>query len=188
MKRMVSNQTIQNFEGRITALEQGTDAVSGTNNGTNWTSITINEDTYNIPQGTQYTAGTNINISSGVISATDTTYTAGDNIDITNGAISLDTAISVNTLEAISSITTDFLATNYIELAEGNIQFLNAANIRSLYVINDDKPFEISTYTGSNVTFSTNGLVSIRTKDGESYTTYTFKADGIYIGDTKITN
>lgn len=35
------------------------------------------------------TAGSNINISNGVISATDTTYTAGTNIDITNGVISV---------------------------------------------------------------------------------------------------
>lgn len=40
------------------------DAVSGTNDGTNWTSITIGEDTYDIPAG----AGA--------------TYTAGDGIDI----------------------------------------------------------------------------------------------------------
>lgn len=35
------------------------------------------------------TAGSNIDISNGVISATDTTYTAGTNIDITNGVISV---------------------------------------------------------------------------------------------------
>ena len=38
--------------------------------------------------GTTYTAGANISINNGEISATDTTYTAGTNISITNGVIS----------------------------------------------------------------------------------------------------
>ena len=36
------------------------------------------------------TAGSNITISNGTISATDTTYTAGNGISIVNGVISLD--------------------------------------------------------------------------------------------------
>lgn len=39
-----------------------------------------------------YTAGSNVTISNGVISATDTTYTAGTGIDITSGVVSVDTA------------------------------------------------------------------------------------------------
>ena len=38
-----------------------------------------------------YTAGSNVTISNGVISATDTTYTAGTGIDITSGVVSVDT-------------------------------------------------------------------------------------------------
>lgn len=37
---------------------------------------------------TVYTAGDNVSITDGVISATDTTYTAGDNVTITDGVIS----------------------------------------------------------------------------------------------------
>ena len=40
--------------------------------------------------GTEYTAGDNITIKDGVISATDTTYTAGTGIDITEDVISVD--------------------------------------------------------------------------------------------------
>ena len=41
-----------------------------------------------IPEVITYTAGSNVTITNGEISATDTTYTAGDNITITNGEIS----------------------------------------------------------------------------------------------------
>lgn len=187
MRRMVTNNTIDNLDERITALEEGgggTEYTAGT--GINITEDVISADFTEV-QG-KLTAGSNISISDGVISATDTTYSAGTGIDITNNEISLDNAISVSTLEAISSITTDFLQTNDIELADSHIQFLNAANIRSLYVINDDKPFEITTYRGSRIEFDTNGLVSLTTKDNNNTVTYTFKADGIYIGSTKITN
>lgn len=44
-----------------------------------------------IGKQTEYTAGENITISDGVISATDTTYTAGTGIDIESGEISVDT-------------------------------------------------------------------------------------------------
>lgn len=49
------------------------DAVSGTNDGTNWTSLTIGTDTY------------------GLASGGGSTYTAGTGIDITNNTISVDT-------------------------------------------------------------------------------------------------
>ena len=49
-------------------------AVSGTNDGTNWTNLTIGSDTYAIPAG-------------------GSTYTAGDGIDITNDVISVDNSV-----------------------------------------------------------------------------------------------
>ena len=45
--------------------------------------------------GAEYTAGDNITIEDGVISATDTTYTAGDGISITNNAISVDSTVAL---------------------------------------------------------------------------------------------
>lgn len=67
------------------------DAVSGTNDGTNWTSLTIGEDTYAIPAGggSSYTAGTGIDITSDVISVDNTIATkselfSGSYDDLTN--------------------------------------------------------------------------------------------------------
>ncbi len=54
-------------------------SVSGVNNGTNWTSITIGNDTYGIPTG-----------GSGSI-------VAGTGIDITNGVVSVDNTVSMKT-------------------------------------------------------------------------------------------
>lgn len=54
-------------------------AVSGTNDGTNWTTITIGNDTYNIPVG----GGSS--------------YSAGTGIDITNNTISIDNTVALKT-------------------------------------------------------------------------------------------
>ena len=49
--------------------------VSGTNNGGNWTSITIGSDTYNIPQTAGISAGTGIDITNSVISVDNSVLT-----------------------------------------------------------------------------------------------------------------
>lgn len=49
--------------------------VSGTNNGGNWTSLTINGDTYNIPQTAGISAGTGIDITNSVISVDNSVLT-----------------------------------------------------------------------------------------------------------------
>lgn len=51
--------------------------------------VTIRQIEHTNVTAREYTAGTNIAISNGVISATDTTYTAGTGISITNGEISV---------------------------------------------------------------------------------------------------
>ena len=48
------------------------DAVSGTNDGTNWTTLTIGSDTYGIGGGSSYTAGTGIDITGSTISVDNT--------------------------------------------------------------------------------------------------------------------
>ena len=67
------------------------DAVSGTNDGTNWTSLTIGEDTY------------------GLASGGGTTYTAGTGIDITNDTISVDNTVAMKTdiPDVSNMVTTD---------------------------------------------------------------------------------
>lgn len=85
-----------------TGVEWGT--VSGgttytAGNGINIVGTTISADTLVMATKTDLTykqnnltAGSNITLVNGVISATDTTYTAGTGIDITNGVISLSLA------------------------------------------------------------------------------------------------
>ena len=56
------------------------DAVSGTNDGTNWTSLTIGSDTYGLASGggSSYTAGTGIDITSNTISVDNTVAMKAD--------------------------------------------------------------------------------------------------------------
>lgn len=71
--------------------------ISGTNDGTNWTSLTIDYDTYAIPAG----GGSS--------------YTAGTGIDITNDTISVDSSIvNTNTAQTITAAKT-FQGTNMIK-------------------------------------------------------------------------
>ena len=64
--------------------------------------ITINNGTISATD-TTYTAGTNVSIDNGVISATDTTYSAGTNVSISNGEISVDLSSYANVVKATSS-------------------------------------------------------------------------------------
>ena len=73
--------------------------VSGTNNGGNWTSITIGSDTYNIPQTAGISAGTGIDITNSVIS-------------VDNSVLTTSTAATVATTGAYSDLSgTPSLAT-----------------------------------------------------------------------------
>ena len=110
-------------------------------------------------------------------------YTAGNGIDITEDVISLDNPINeIN----VYTVNTEGV---YIKSGEDTIMSFNpGSNTNFLYISDDSKPFEITNYKDAAVVIDGSGLVSIRTVDGQSTTTYTFKADGIYIGNTKITN
>lgn len=73
----VTNQGYSTFSGSYNDLTNKPtipDAVSGTNDGTNWTSLTIGNTTYNIPSG----GGS---------------YSAGTGIDITNNTIAIDSTV-----------------------------------------------------------------------------------------------
>ena len=63
-----------NKSGTFALLDDIPATVSGVNNGTNWTSITIGSDTYGIPTGGSgsIVAGTGINVSNGVVSVDNT--------------------------------------------------------------------------------------------------------------------
>ena len=96
--------------------------VSGTNIKTINNVSLLGEGNIDISGGSAYTAGDNITIVDGVISAKDTTYTAGDNITIVNNVIS---AIGGSGTIADGSVTTAKLAdgavTN-IKIADGTIE------------------------------------------------------------------
>ena len=64
--------------------------------------ITISEGVISATD-TTYSAGTNVQINNGVISATDTTYSAGTNVSISNGEISVDLSSYANVVKETSS-------------------------------------------------------------------------------------
>lgn len=111
--------------------------VSGTNNGTNWTSITIDSSTFAIPQsGPTYTSGTGIDITNDVISIDNTVALkselfSGDYDDLTNKP-TIPTATSDLTNDSgyiTSSVSnlTNYYDKTYIDNAIGDIETLLAA-------------------------------------------------------------
>lgn len=67
----INNVTVPaNANGTVALTSDLPASVSGTNDGTNWTNLTIGSDTYAIPQGggSSYTAGTGIDITANAIS------------------------------------------------------------------------------------------------------------------------
>ena len=61
-----------------------------------------------------YSAGTNVSINNGVISATDTTYSAGDNISVSGTSISLADTINLEKRDAWNYNTAQLDATNVV--------------------------------------------------------------------------
>ncbi len=101
---------------------------------------------------TEYTAGTNIDITNGVISSTDTNteYTAGTNIDITNGVIS---STDTNTQLSTSDVRAKFSAGEGIDINNGVISGEDATTSNK----------GISSFSSDNFSVSS-GAVTI--KDG----------------------
>lgn len=102
-----------------------------------------------------YTAGDNVSISDGVISATDTTYTAGDNISISGGVISAtDTTYTAGDNIAISS--------------GGAISVSSGANVSGKILTSNgsggatwETPSSVSSLPLFNVDFTTGDLESV---------------------------
>lgn len=119
------------------------DAVSGTNDGTNWTSLTIGNVTKNIPAG-----------------GSGGSYTAGTGIDITNNEISVDSDVAMKTdLPDAVSGTND--GTNWTSLTIGN----------DTYAIPSGGSSEIKTLSGSTITFGFStepGIYKVTTKNVSS--------------------
>lgn len=105
------------------------DAVSGTNDGTNWTTITIGSDTYNIPAG----GGSS--------------YSAGTGIDITNNTISVDTT----TIALKTDIPTNYVTTNTNQsVITGEKTFVGSKKIKFKELQSGDKPgFTIYNYNSN---------------------------------------
>ena len=91
---------LPNKSGTFALLDDIPVAVSGVNNGTNWTTITIGSDTYGIPTGGSgsIVAGTGIDITNGVVSVDNTvamktdipTISGGTGINVSNNVVSVD--------------------------------------------------------------------------------------------------
>lgn len=109
-----------NFSGSYTDLTDKPTipaAVSGTNDGTNWTSLTIGSDTYNIPAG----GGSS--------------YSAGTGIDITSGVISVDTT----TVALKTDIPSNYVTTNTDQEITGEKTFVGAKRIKFKQTDSGDK-------------------------------------------------
>lgn len=102
-KRMVK-------ENLIAQIGQGTEYTAGT--GIDITEDVISVDTTAIQE--KLTAGDNITIADGVISATDTTYTAGTGIDITSNTISVDSTIVTD--DELNAILTNYAGKDEVEV------------------------------------------------------------------------
>lgn len=148
-------------------------------------------------EDTKYTAGTNVQINNGVISATDTTYTAGTNVQINGNVISAtDTTYSdATTTDAGLMSAADKVKLNGIETgAEANVnadwnavsgdaQILNKPNLAAVATSGDytdltNKPTIPSYSAGANVQIN-GGVISA------TDTTYT-AGSGITITGTSI--
>lgn len=95
------------------------DAVSGTNDGTNWTTITIGNTTKNIPAG----GGS--------------AYTAGTGIDITNDVISIDNTVALKT-----DIPSNYVTTDTTQTISGNKTFTG------LFYVSSSNPITIESSPG----------------------------------------
>lgn len=82
--------TFKNKTGDVAITSEIPDAVSGTNDGTNWTSLTIGNTTYSIPSGggSSYSAGTGIDITNNVVSIDNTVALKSDIPDAVSGTYS----------------------------------------------------------------------------------------------------
>ena len=144
-----------NKSGTFALLDDIPVAVSGVNNGTNWTSITIGNDTYGIPTGGSgsIVAGTGIDITNGVVSVDNTvamktdipTISGGTGINVSNGVVSVDNTVAMKTdIPTISGGTG-------INVSNGVVSVDNTVAMKT------DIP-TISGGTGINVS---NGVVSV---------------------------
>jgi hypothetical protein len=117
---------------------------------------------------TNYTAGANVSISNGVISATNTIYTAGANVSISNGVISATNTIytagaNVSISNGVISATnTTYTAGANITISNGEISATNTTYTAgdNITISNGEISATNTTYTaGANITIS-NGEIS----------------------------
>ena len=187
MKRMVSNHTIQDFEDRISALEEG-------------------------GSGTEYTAGDNITIENGVISAKDTIYNGGygiykddaeesyyftgngtNTVALTENGVGIDFSVITKSGGNINATNDglDLVGNIVVDSVEaGNITVSATNNANLIHCDDNTKPLEVSSANGAWIRIDATGLVSLTMVDSTTSTAhlYEFKADGIYLDNVKITS
>lgn len=165
-----------------------------------------------IGKGEEYTAGENITIEDGVISATDTIYGGGygiykddaeesyyftgngtGTIALTENGTGIDFSVNLKSGGGINADNDGLYLDSNISLDSveaGDIKVYATNNANLIYINDDTKPFEISSVTGAWVRIDATGLVSLTSIDSTTSTAhlYEFKPDGIYLDNTKITN
>ena len=98
----IGEYTFKNKTGDVAVTSEIPDAVSGTNDGTNWTSLTIGNTTYNIPSG----GGSS--------------YSAGTGIDITNNTIAIDSTVVALKSDIPNAVSGTYSGSNWTSITIGN--------------------------------------------------------------------
>lgn len=166
----------------------------------------------NIGKGAEYTAGDNITIEDGVISAKDTVYDGGygiykddteesyyftgngtNTVALTDNGVGIDFSVILKSGGGINSDTDGLcLDSNIVvdSVEAGNITVSTTNNANQIYCDDTTKPLEVTSANGAWIRIGTDGLVSLTSVDSQTSTAhlYEFKSDGLYLDGTKITS
>ena len=163
----VSNKTYPTEDDLIAVFnETGESGGGGTGD---VASISVNNETYtpddngvvtlpDYPEAVEYTAGTNVSINDGVISAADTTYTAGTNINISNENVI--SATDTNTWRSIKINGTEKFGTGT------NTNALNLKNGTGITIAENNGDVTISSSaSGGDIQYSFAGIFKDKVAD-----------------------
>ena len=165
-----------------------------------------------IGEGAEYTAGENITIEDGVISATDTVYNGGygiykddaeesyyftgngtGTIALTENGTGIDFSVILKSGGGINQDGDGLYLDSNISVDSveaGNITVSATNNANLIYCDDTTKPLEVSSANGAWIRIGADGLVSLTSVDSNTSTAhlYEFKADGLYLDNVKITS
>ena len=144
------NNTTHEYK-TIATTDQIPDAVSGTNDGTNWTSLTIGNDTYGLASG-------------------GTTYTAGNGIDITGSTISIDTSV-VAELSDIPDVS-NMVTTDTSQTITGQKTFSNGTTFNNAVTVNGNLTVDNGYVITAPWYYTNSSYITRDSIDNTNYTSY----------------